>query len=192
VPPLILASTSRYRQAELARLGAPFIAVAPAIDEEAEKDPQLSPEKLALHLAKRKAESLVPAHPGAVIIGGDQLVDFEGQILGKPGSEARAIEQLLAMRGKAHRLLTALVVIAGGRTIQHLDVTTLTLRDLDRAAIERYVAFDRPIDCAGSYKLESRGIALFEAIDGVDASAIVGLPLMALTKILSGLGYSIP
>lgn len=194
--PLILASTSRYRRALLERLGVPFTAVSPACDEEALKDPTLAPQELAEHLAEAKAASIAHQHPQAVVIGSDQLaaVEIDGRwtILGKPGTAARAVDQLAMMSGRTHVLITAMVVARGSERWRHTDLTKLTMRRLDRKALERYVAADQPLDCAGAYKLECRGIALFESIASADASAITGLPLLALTRILSGLGYAIP
>lgn len=194
--PLILASTSRYRRALLERLGVPFTAVSPACDEEALKDPSLAPQALAEHLAEAKAASIAHQHPQAVVIGSDQLaaVEIDGRwtILGKPGTAARAVDQLAMMSGRTHVLITAMVVARGSERWRHTDLTKLTMRRLDREALERYVAADQPLDCAGAYKLECRGIALFESIASADASAITGLPLLALTRILSGLGYAIP
>lgn len=194
--PLILASTSRYRRALLERLGVPFTAVSPACDEEALKDPRLAPQALAEHLAEAKAASIAHQHPQAVVIGSDQLaaVEIDGRwtILGKPGTAARAVDQLAMMSGRTHVLITAMVVARGSERWRHTDLTKLTMRRLDREALERYVAADQPLDCAGAYKLECRGIVLFESIASADASAITGLPLLALTRILSELGYAIP
>ncbi len=192
MPDLVLASTSPYRRALLERLGLPFAAIAPACDEEALKRPDLTPRGLAEFLALAKADSLAASHPRAAIIGGDQVATIDGRILGKPGSAAKAVEQLALLAGRTHELITAIVVRHQGRTHAHTDVTRLMMRPLDRAQIERYVAADRPLDCAGSYKLECRGVALFERIESDDHSAIVGLPLIALTRILAGLGFAIP
>jgi septum formation protein len=189
---LVLASTSPYRRELLGRLGVPFRCRAPRVDEEAMKRDDLEPRALAEHLALAKATSLCAEEPHATIVGGDQLVACEGRILGKPGSVERAEEQLRALAGRAHELVTALVVWHRGRICAHTDVTTLWLRPLRHDEIRRYVAADRPLDCAGSYKLEARGITLFERIDARDHSAISGVPLMALTAILRELGYRIP
>ncbi len=191
---LILASTSVYRRALLARLGVPFRCRAPLCDEsvirraEAGTEPRLLAEKLAL----TKASSLVDEEPEAAIIGCDQLVSFQGQVFGKPGTAAGAVEQLVAMAGRGHELITAMVVIRGGEGVCHTDITRLRMRRLSRDAIERYVAADEPIDCAGSYKLESRGIVLFDRIESDDHSAITGLPLIALVNILRDMGFAIP
>jgi septum formation protein len=192
VTDLVLASTSVYRRALLARLGLPFRWRAPLCDESERKGQDSDPRTLAERLALAKAESLVAAEPGAAIIGCDQVVTLDGHVFGKPGTAARAVEQLTAMEGRPHDLITALVVVVGGQTYRHTDVTTLWLRPLSRAEIERYVAADEPFDCAGSYKLEARGIALFEKIVSSDHTAITGLPLIALVSILSELGFAIP
>jgi septum formation protein len=189
---LVLASTSRYRRELLARLGVPFEARAPLCDEEALKVPGLAPEALAARLALAKAESLREAEPGAAIIGSDQIAAIDGAILGKPGSAARAEEQLVRLAGRTHALVTAMAVVHPGGVLTHLDVTRLTMRPLGAEALARYVAADAPLDCAGSYRLEALGVALFSRIDSADHTAIVGLPLMALTEILASLGFPIP
>jgi septum formation protein len=192
MPDLVLASTSRYRRALLERLGVPFRCWAPRVDEGALKTGNLDPRSLAERLATAKAESLICVEPDATVIGGDQLVSFAGQVFGKPEGAECAIDQLAAMAGRSHDLITALAVRHEGRTILHTDVTTLHMRPLTRAEIARYVAADRPLDCAGAYKLEERGIALFERIDTADYTAITGLPLIAVTTILRSLGFAIP
>lgn len=189
---LVLASTSPYRRGLLERLGVPFRSEAPRIDEEEFKDPTLDARSLAERLARLKAESLADACPEATIVGCDQLVSLDGLVLGKPGSETAAVEQLLRMSGRSHELITALSVWHAGRVVEHTDVTVLWMRPLSLAEIKRYVAADRPLDCAGGYKLESRGIALFARIESADHSAITGLPLIALTTILRELGHPVP
>src|SRR6185312_7916998 len=120
---------------------------------------------LAAKLAHAKAASVAAEEPGAAIIGCDQLVSLGGRIFGKPGTAEGAVDQLVSMSGQTHELITALVVIRGDHTFTHTDLAQLEMRPLPRDAIERYVAADRPYDCAGSYKLESRGIVLFERIE---------------------------
>jgi septum formation protein len=191
-PPLILASTSRYRRALMDRLGLTYVATPPACDEESLKDPALPPQALAESLAEAKATSLVAAHPGAVIIGSDQVCALGDELLHKPGTAARAVAHLERLQGRQHRLITALVVAQGSRRWRHTDLTTLTMRALDRQALERYVAADQPLDCAGAYKLECRGIALFSRIDSADHDAIVGLPMLALCRILGEAGFVVP
>lgn len=189
---LVLASTSPHRRALLARLGVPFRVRAPVCDEAALQAELAEPFELAETLAREKAESVALVEPGAVVIGGDQVVYCEGVILGKPMTVERAVEQLLRLQGRAHRLITAMAVWSEGEIHKHTDVTTLVMRPLARAAVERYVAFDQPLDCAGSYKLESRGIALFERIETDDHTAVTGLPLLALGSILIRLGFELP
>lgn len=191
-PGLILASTSVYRRALLERLGVPFRWRAPLCDEEALKSEEVDPRTLAETLAHAKAASLAVSERAATVIGCDQLVSFQGQVFGKPGSVDAAVDQLRAMAGQSHELVTSLAVIQGEQFFRHTDVTRLWMRRLSQAAIERYVAADQPLDCAGSYKLESRGILLFEKIESDDHTAITGLPLMALVTILRELGYEIP
>lgn len=189
---LVLASTSRYRRELLARLGVPFRWRAPGVDEEALKGEGIPPREVAEQLALAKAVRVAEEEPGATVIGGDQVVALRGEILGKPGSRERAIEQLLGMAGEAHTLITAMAVIHEGKIYPHTDVATMRMRALSRAEIERYVDADAPLDCAGSYKLEARGVVLFERIVAEDHSAISGLPLIALTSILRGLGATVP
>lgn len=191
-PELVLASTSKYRRSLLERLGVPFRCAAPRFDEAAHNASSLDPRALAAELAAKKALSVESDAPGAVIIGSDQVVSLDRAVYGKPGTFEKAVEQLEAMAGRSHQLVTALAVRYGGRTIRCVDVTTLWMRPLDREAVRRYVERDQPLDCAGSYKLEAAGIALFERIDAADHTAITGLPLIALTTILRDLGYPIP
>jgi septum formation protein len=200
LPELILASTSRYRAQLLERLGLPFRSRAPECDEEALKaklSPRgapLAPRELAARLALAKAESLRALEPRAVILGGDQIATrSDGAILSKPGSAERACEQLEGLAGRTHLLITSVVIVTPeGRALTHTDISRLTMRPLTRAAIARYVAADSPLDCAGSYAIERRGIALFARLKCADQTAITGLPLMAVTKMLVSLGYAIP
>lgn len=187
---LILASTSVYRRAQLQQIGAVFDAVVPPFDEEKAKDLSLLPVELAESLAMGKAQSLVDLHPQAAILGGDQLVDFEGRIIGKAGSKAAAVDQLLAMSGKTHRLITSICLYTPQKTYQHTDVAEMTMRALSREQLEAYVEQDNPIDCAGSYKLECAGMGLFESINSSDFSAIQGLPLLTLNRWFGDLGLA--
>ncbi len=188
---LILASTSTYRAAVLQRLGIPFDAVAPDCDED--RYPDLGPDDLARILAIEKAASR--AQPGALVIGSDQVVDLDGEVLGKPHTVEKAQRQLERMQGRTHRLVTAVAVASADRTEVAIDVHTMTMRALTPEVIARYIAYDRPLDCAGSYKLESRGIALFERIEADpethDDTAIQGLPLMKTLRLLRGFGFDV-
>lgn len=188
MPPkqVILASTSKYRQELLSRLPYPFQAQAPLIDEEKEKHPGLSPQALAEKLAHLKADSLKGPHH--VVIGGDQLVSLEGQILGKARTVENAVQQLLSMQGRVHELITAICVFDGLRATSYTDITRLHMKKLSREQIEKYVALDLPLDCAGSYKIEKHGIMLFDKIESQDFTAIQGLPLLELNKILENCG----
>ena len=189
---LILASTSRYRREVLERLGVPFRCEAPEVDEDEWKGRGLGPRELAEGLARAKAHAVAAREPGAIVIGSDQLVAFGGRVLGKPGTADRAVAQLMELSGHEHLLITATSVRAGDRVFGHTDIARLRLRSLSRDEAQRYVEVDRPIDCAGSYKIEGLGIALFERIVAEDHTAIVGLPLIALSAILRGLGLPIP
>ena len=190
---IVLASTSPYRKALMERLGIPFRCRPPRVDEERFKNPATSPGDLAAFLARIKGESLLDSEPAsAIVIGGDQLLAIDGQTLGKGGTRKGAIEQLERLSGRTHELLTALAVWHQGRAIESLDVTALTMRRLSLTEIERYVDADEPWDCAGSYKIECRGITLFERIKSQDQTAITGMPLIALTTILRGLGVAVP
>ncbi len=190
---MILASTSVYRKALLERLGLAVVCEPPGVDEDSYKSSIEDPFALAATLASAKARAVAQRHPGRIVIGGDQLVAFEGQILGKPGTFENAVEQIGRLAGKTHELVTAMSVIApDGAEHRHTDIAWMTMRPLDRERIERYVRLDCPIDCAGAYKIESAGIALFETIETGDHTAITGLPLMALTTILERLGLALP
>jgi septum formation protein len=190
---IVLGSTSRYRRALLTRLQIPFITAAPNCDERAWSG--LSPDLLAVTLARAKATS-IPT-PGSLIIGSDQVVDLGGEILHKPGTEAAACAQLAKLSGRTHRLITAVAVhdTVTGATLDAVDIHTMHMRTLSEAQIARYIAHDKPLDCAGSYMLEKRGIALFERIEAdpetADDSAIVGLPVMKTLTLLRRLGYEI-
>ena len=192
MPRLILASGSRYRKAQLEQLRVPFEAIESMVDEDVRKAAMTSPRELALTLASDKARAVGQNYPDAIVIGGDQLVSFEGEVLGKPGTTENAVEQLLRMSGKPHDLITAIAILHKGEIRTHVDETRLWMRPLDRESAERYVLADHPVDCAGAYKIESLGIALFEKIESHDHTAITGLPLMAITRLLREQGITIP
>ena len=188
---IVLASTSIYRQAQLKTLGIPFIAEKPLIDEENEKDLSLNPKDLALKLSFLKAQSL--AKPNQVTIGGDQLVSFENQILGKPGSIENAIQQITKMQNQTHELITALTIFDGPDNFkQVLNITKMKLKKLSSEQIKKYIELDNPVDCAGSYKIEKHGVQIMEAIETSDFTAIQGLPLLELSKVLAQMGIAIP
>lgn len=190
-PPLVLASTSRYRAELLRRLGVPFTVAAPDVDEE-----QLSaetPESCAARLAEAKARAVASRHRGGCVIGSDQVADWGGRILGKPGNPDRAREQLRCFSGQRVQFHTAVCVIApDGAERGMLDTTVVVFRALDDAEIERYVERESPLDCAGSFRSEGLGIALFERIESSDPTALVGLPLIGVAALLRQAGLRIP
>ena len=196
-PRLVLASTSRYRAELLARLGVAFETRAPDFDEESLRGrfDELGPPLFAALLARGKAASLRVACPDAWILAADQIGvltqdDGRSRRLGKPGSEAAAVAQLDAMSGRAHELLTAVVLAGpdGAPPREALDRHRLTMRAFSRDEAARYVARYRPLDCAGSYRIEDAGIALFERIEGDDYTGIIGLPLLAVARLLREAG----
>jgi len=199
-PTLVLASTSIYRRALLERLGLRFESIAPALDE----TPRAGEAGLELvaRLARAKAGGIAAARPDAWVIGSDQVavLQVEGmqeRILGKPGHIAACIEQLTAASGRTLLFLTAVALVrsraaASLERIEFIDTTRVKFRALDRAAIERYVAHDAPLDLAGGFKSEALGIALCESIESGDPSALIGLPLIRLAAALRGAGFEIP
>lgn len=189
---LILASSSPYRRAQLEQLGLTFEAMAPGVDEEAAKAESLPPADLALTLAEAKAKAVQARHPEAVVLGGDQVVAFDDQVLSKPGSANGAEAQLLRLAGRKHTLFTAVAIAHPEGVLHHLDRTELSMRSLTRAAVVRYVALDEPFDCVGAYKFERGGVALFDGVDTQDPSAITGLPLLAVVRMLTSLGFELP
>lgn len=191
-PRLVVASTSRYRLELLERLGVPFRAVAHHCNEDAFKHMGLRPLELATKLSRAKAESVANAHPGAYVLGSDQVCVLGDAILSKPETPERAEAQLARLSGKTHELITALALRhPDGTFAERVSVHRMTVRALSPGAIERYVAADMPLDCAGSYKIEGRGIALFTSIVGDDFTGIVGLPLIALTDLLNDAGFEV-
>lgn len=184
---LILGSTSPYRKELLEKLQIPFQCQAPLIDEEKEKDPTKAPIEFASHLAFLKAKSL--AKENHVIIGADQVVSFAGQILGKSHTPEKAFQQLREMQGKVHELISAVCIFNEHTAIAFVDVTKMTMRNLTDKEIRNYVSLDKPMDCAGSYKIEKHGVALFEKIECADFTAIQGLPLLQLNRELRKIGF---
>ncbi|AOB30595.1 septum formation inhibitor Maf [Bordetella sp. H567] len=185
-PRLILASTSPYRRELLTRLRLPFDTIAPGVDET--PLPGEQPAELALRLAVAKARAVSAAHAGAVVIGSDQVATVDGEAIGKPGDFERARTQLRRLSGREVAFHSALAVTNGERTTQADIVTLCRFRDLSDAAIEAYLHAETPFDTAGSAKAESLGIALMESIRSDDPTAIIGLPLIALTSMLAGFG----
>lgn len=187
--PLILASTSKYRTALLSQLGWDFENISPEVNEDDFKNKAFPPSHLALLLSEAKAKAVFLKRPDACVIGSDQVCSLEGSILSKPVDKNKAIDQLYSLQGKVHELLTAVSIINPNGKESFLNKTKLHMRQLSLEQIEHYISEDLPLDCAGSYKLESRGIRLFEKIEMSDHTAIIGLPLIDVTTALLKLGY---
>ena len=187
--PLILASTSKYRGALLSQLGWPFEAIAPGVDESVLKVQDTTPINLALALARLKAEAVFKNRPEACVIGSDQVCMLGSEILSKPETKQNAISQLTKMQGKAHELITAVTILSPHGEMSFYNRTGLFMRSLTLSEITRYIEEDLPLDCAGSYKLESKGIKLFEKIEMDDHTSIIGLPLIQLNNYLLELGF---
>ena len=196
-PALFLASTSSYRRQLLARVHNCFKCQAPGVDETRRDDE--TGLALVTRLALAKARSVAEQHPDAWVIGSDQvaaLLDGSGHqmILGKPGTAGRCIEQLRLCSGKTLAFLTAVAVVreSDERSFQFVDTTRVIFRVLDQETIERYVAHESPLDCAGGFKSEGLGISLCESIDGTDPTALIGLPLIRLCEVLREVGFELP
>jgi len=191
---LVLASTSRYRRELLARIAPAFRTIAPAVDETPRTGE--TPVALACRLAEAKARAVAADCPGALVIGSDQVADLDGQPIGKPGTIAAARAQLGAASGRVLVFHTALCVVdtrsATPRAHAECDTTRVAFRELSDDEIARYVAAEQPLDCAGSFKAEGLGISLFERIDNSDPSALIGLPLIALARLLRAAGVALP
>jgi septum formation protein len=189
---LILASTSAYRRALLQRLGLDFTVVAPGVDEA--PTPLQTPLERAQGLALAKASAVAAAHPDATIIGSDQLAVCKGEVLEKPGSTERCREQLRWASAAAATFYTAVAVLqpASGQTLQFVDTTTVYFRALTDAEIDRYIAQDNPLDCAGGFRCEGLGISLFARIATEDPTALIGLPLIAVARALRQCGHGVP
>ncbi|MBW2524625.1 MAG: septum formation protein Maf [Deltaproteobacteria bacterium] len=189
--PLVLASTSPYRRKLMDQLAVPYVAAAP--EEEEDHQLELPTEEFVQELARRKALSLAAKFPEALIIGADQVAEIDGERLFKPMTPARAKAQLRRLAGRTHRLVTGLVVHEPetGRTEAALDVQRMTLRSLSEEAIAAYVEADAPVDCAGAYKVEGAGIALFASMRGDDFTGIIGLPLTKVVDLLERFGVDV-
>ncbi len=189
---LVLASTSPFRQALLARLGLPFDTASPDADETAR--PGEAPEDLVRRLAALKARAVRKLYPDALIIGSDQVACIDGEILGKPGNRDNAIRQLQRASGRAVRFHTGLCLLdsRSGREQLVCEPFTVHFRELDRERIVRYVDKEEPFGCAGSFKSEGLGIALFRRLEGDDPNALIGLPLIRLVEMLENEGVMLP
>jgi septum formation protein len=185
---LILASTSRYRRELLGRLGLPFEALPPAVDES--PLPGEAPAEGAVRLAGAKAAAVAAQHPEAVVIGSDQVADLDGQWLGKPGTVERARAQLARMSGRTLVFQTAVAVVCHRLALAEtrLAPVRVRVRTLTAAEIDRYLAREDALDCAGSARSEGLGIALLEAVESDDPTALIGLPLIRTCALLRRAG----
>ena len=179
-----------YRRELLSRLQLHFEALPPGVAEvhlngESHAD-------RALRLAHEKAHAIADRHPQAIVIGADQVAASGAQVLDKPGDAARCQAQLLSLSGGTARFYTACVVLGAGVRLAHVDTTTVFVRTLTADEIGRYVASERPFDCAGGFKAEGAGIALFERIESQDPTALIGLPLIWLAGALRAAGLCVP
>ncbi|MCJ0764311.1 Maf family nucleotide pyrophosphatase [Variovorax terrae] len=188
---LILGSTSRYRRELLSRLRLDFDVVSPEVDETPLAGE--TPQALASRLALAKARAVAARFPQAVVIGSDQVADLAGEPLGKPGTHERATAQLRRMRGQTVIFQTAVAVVCQASGFEQSDIAPVrvTFRDLTDAEIEAYLQAEQPYDCAGSAKSEGLGIALLEAIDNDDPSALVGLPLIRTCRMIRAAGVKV-
>jgi len=191
-PTLVLGSTSRYRAELLRRVVADFEQRAPGTDETPLADE--TPRDRALRLAIAKARAAAEGLDDALVIGSDQVAELGGAVLDKPGTAQRAREQLSASSGHEVHFHTALCLhdTRSGEDRVHVDHTVVKFRSLGTDEIDRYIEREQPLDCAGSFKCEGLGISLFERIDNQDPSALIGLPLIALARMLREAGIALP
>ncbi|MDH3453887.1 MAG: Maf family nucleotide pyrophosphatase [Desulfuromonadales bacterium] len=183
---LVLASTSPYRLQLMRQLELSFHVAAPRYKER--MDASVSAELLVKHQALQKAKSIAEKYDDALIIGSDQVfVDSRHRVLGKPGTPAKAIEQLQEMQGRKHTFYTGLAIYdsASGESLTEFDTFSVTMRELTEEQIKHYVAKENPVDCAGSFKIEGLGIALMEKMTGNDYNTLIGLPLILLVNMLN-------
>jgi septum formation protein len=188
---VVLASTSRYRRALLERLGFPFECADPRTDEAPLAGEETG--KTALRLAEKKARAVAAGYPDALVIGSDQVASCEGLRLDKPGSHENAVRQLTALSGKTASFETAVALLdtKSGKVLTRLVPCDVTFRTLSSQAIEDYLKKEKPYDCAGSAKSEGLGIILIERMRTDDPTALVGLPLIALTELLTEAGMPV-
>lgn len=191
-PRLILASTSVYRRELLQRLQVPFETLAPGVPED--HLPGELPQTRAVRLALAKARAVAVRCPEAVVIGSDQVATCNGEVLDKPGSVEGCHRQLALLSGQTATFCTAVAVVSLDRRFadEFVDLTEVHFRHLSRAEIERYVARDEPLQCAGSFRSESLGVSLFAGLRCSDPTGLVGLPLIRLAGTLRALGYRLP
>ena len=181
---IVLASTSKWRRGLLERLGMPFLQQTPPFEEGPR--PDLTPFEVARTFACGKAQSLISSCPTALIIGSDQVLELDGRRLNKPESIAGCEQRLRALAGRWHALHTGVAIVDAKTGVEHVEAVTvrLKMRQLCDGDIRTYVERDQPIGAAGAYLIEGAGIALFEEIEGSDESAVVGLPLLLVCRLL--------
>jgi septum formation protein len=191
MPKLVLASTSPFRKALLGRLGLPFETCAPDVDETVQENE--TPQQLVARLAEAKARAVASDQPDGLIIGSDQVAVLDDEILGKPGDHATAVQQLRAARGKHVTFFTGLCLLntATGHCEVKVVPFSVVFRALSDAQIENYLQREQPYNCAGSFKSEGLGIALFERLQGDDPNALIGLPLIELISMLAQQGMEV-
>ena len=188
--PLILASSSIYRRDLLARLGLAFEAISPEVNEH--PLPNEGVAAMALRLAIAKAIAIAKVHPNAWVIGSDQAADLHGEAIGKPGNFDNALVQLQRMRGQTVYFHTAVCLMRADHSVAMNVTTEVRFRDLPDTTLISYLKLEQPYDCAGSAKCEGMGIALLESICSDDPTALIGLPLIALSTMLRDAGFEIP
>lgn len=186
---IILASSSPYRRQQLSQLGMSFECVSPDLDET--PLPGEPPQQLAARLAAAKAAKVLKTHPNAVVIGSDQVAELHGQILGKPLTVSKAIQQLSACSNNSVTFFTGACVANAKQSLNSMESTKVKFRPLSTAEIHNYINREPALDCAGSFKCEGLGIALFESIQSSDPSALIGLPLISVAQMLARLGLSV-
>ncbi len=189
---LVLASTSPFRSALLKKLGLPFETFPPDVDET--RHDTESPQSLVIRLSEAKARAGSKAFPEALIIGSDQVAVCGDEVLGKPGDHETACRQLAKLSGQRVDFLTGLCLFDAGQNKAQTDLVTyaVTFRTLSPEQIDRYLRVEQPYNCAGSFKSETLGISLFEAMHGEDPNALVGLPLIQLVSWLNEAGVEVP
>jgi len=191
MPQLVLASTSPFRKQLLEKLGLEFITDSPDIDESRLEDE--TPEQLVARLAREKAMAVAARHPGSLIIGSDQVAVIDSEILGKPGGHDKAVAQLRVASGRRVTFLTGLCLYNSTTGDSQVEVVPfgVVFRELTESQIENYLKTEQPYNCAGSFKSEAMGIALFEKLEGEDPNTLIGLPLIRLVRMLEAEGVRV-
>lgn len=188
---IVLASSSPYRRELLDKLGFAYRSKKPDVDET--PFPDEAPNELVARLAESKARAVMSQFPNALIIGSDQVAVLDGDILGKPGTKARAIEQLKKASGRRVTFLTGLSLLDSESGIAQTEVVPFDVhfRKLTDTMIDRYLEREQPFNCAGSFKSEGLGIVLFDKLEGEDPNTLIGLPLIRLTRLLEQAGVEV-